>query len=218
MSKKTAKYILIFLGLIIFLAAYVFVYVDYTDRTDALNKETATLNSRLDQLSAYHAQIPAYEKGIEENKAFIAAALDRYYSVETPEDFIMFATDMENALGAKITMLSFNQPELFYGVTGVKDTDDYTVPAATAALTSYKLSSAMNGIMDYSQMKAALDYINAQRDVTKLNSLNMSFDSSTGLILCGFAIDKYYITGRDIQEHQAVIPSTELGKNALMGS
>jgi len=218
MTKNTVKYIMIFLGLIIFLAAYVLVYVDYTDKTDALNKEIKVLNDRLDQLGAYHEQIPDYEKSIEENKAFITEALGKYYSAETPEDFIMLAVDMENTLGVDISMLSFSQPEPVYTMTAVTETTDYTLPAETETLTGCRLASSLDGTMNYDQMKAALDFLGAQRDVTKLDSLNMNYDSSTGLILGSFAIDKYFITGRDIGEHQAAVPFVELGKDVLIGS
>ena len=209
---------MIFLGLIIFLAAYVLVYMEYTDKTDALNKEIKALNDRLGQLGEYHERIPGYEKSIEENKAFAGEVLRKYYSAETPEDFIMLAVDMENTLGTDISMLSFSQPEPVYDLTAVAETADYTLPAETVTLTAFKLSSTLDGTMDYGQMKAALDFLGAQRDVTKLDSLNMNFDSSTGLILGSFAVDKYYITGRDIPEHQAAIPFVELGKDILIGS
>lgn len=216
-TKSAAKYIMIFLGLIIFLAAYILVYADYTDKTDVLSKEIKALNDRLGQLGAHHGNIPAYEKSIEENKTFISGVLSRYYSAETPEDFIMLAVDMENTLGVDISALSFTQPEPVFNLTGVTETADYTVPAETMTLKAFKLSSTLDGTMDYVQMKAALDFLSAQRDMTKLDSLNMNFDSSTGLILGSFIVDKYYITGRDIPEHRAAIPFVELGKDILIG-
>ncbi len=218
LTKKTVKYILSFLGILIFLAAYILVYTDYTAKTDVLNEEIAELSSRYEELSARHAQIPAYEKSIEENKVFIDKTLSKYYSAETPEDFIMFATDMENTLGVKITGLSFAQPIPVSSVSALKDTGDYTEPPQKITLTGLKLTSTIDGTMNYSQMKSALDFIYAQPDVTKLDSMNLNYDSSTGLILSNFVLDKYYITGRDIQEHQASVNYTNLGKSVLIGN
>ncbi|NLA85781.1 MAG: hypothetical protein GX847_00550 [Clostridiales bacterium] len=218
LTKKTVKYILSFLGILIFLGAYLFVYTDYTEKTDALNEEIAELNSRYEELSAHHAQIPAYENSIEENKVFIDKTLSKYYSAETPEDFIMFATDMENTLGVKITGLSFAQPVIVSSVSALQDTGDYTEPPQSVTLTGFKLSSTIDGTMNYGQMKSALDFIYAQPDVTKLDSINLNYDSSTGLILSNFVLDKYYITGRDIQEHQAAVNYTNLGKSVLIGN
>ena len=48
--------------------------------------------------------------------------LSRYYSAETPEDFIMLAVDMENTLGVDISALSFSQPEPLLTLTGVTET------------------------------------------------------------------------------------------------
>jgi hypothetical protein len=101
---------------------------------------------------------------------------------------------------------------------GVKDSGDYTATAEPVTLTGYKISSTMDGTMNYSQMKAALDFIYDQPDVTKLDSLNLNYDSSTGLIFGSFVLDKYYITGRDIEAHQAAVPYTDIGKSVLIGS
>jgi hypothetical protein len=108
MTKNAVKYALMFLGILILLIAYLFVYTDYTDKTEALGKEIATLNDRLSQLSGYHEKENAYKSSIEENKASINEMLGRYYSNETPEDFIMFATDMEATLDVDITAMSFS--------------------------------------------------------------------------------------------------------------
>lgn len=212
------KYILAFLGIFIFLAGYFLVYMDYSDKTDALNTEITVLNTRLDQLAAYNENISTYKTSIEENKLIIKETLAKYYSVVTPEDFIMFATELEDTKKLDINALSFTQPALIYNILGVKDTEDYIVPAETTTLMSYKISSTMDGSMNYGQMKQALDFIYSQKDVTTLDSLSLNYDSSTGLILGNFVIDKYFITGRDIQEHQAVVPYTDFGKSTLIGS
>lgn len=218
MSKKTVKYMLMVLGLIIFLAGYFLVFIDYSDKTDALDTEIAALNTRLDQLNGYNAKAEEYIRSIDENKAIVSDALGKYYSDETPEDFIMLATALEDTLGADISTLSFTQPATIYSITGVKPSDDYKVPAEPVTLKAFKISSTLDGTMNYLQMKRALDFINAQPDVTKLDNLNLNYDSATGLILGSFTIDKYYITGRDIQAHQAVVPYNDIGKSVLIGS
>ncbi len=218
MSKRTVKYILMLLGMIILLAVYFLVYTEITAKTDALNSEISTLNNRLDQLNSHNEKVPSYKSAIEENRVIINDTLSRYYSANTPEDFIMFATDLEETVKITISTLSFSEPELIYSMMGVKETSDYTVPAEPLRLDGYKVSSVMDGSMNYEQMKTTLEFIYSQPDVTTLDSLNFNYDSSTGLILGSFAIDKYFITGRDIQEHQAVVPYTDFGKSVLVGS
>lgn len=218
MSKNTVKYVLMVLGIMILLATYILVFTDYSDKTDALNTEIAALNNRLDQLGGYNANSSAYKNSIEENKLSINDTLGKYYSIDTPEDFIMFATALEDTYDLDINGLSFTEPAPVYSIMGIKDTNDYTIPLEAMPLTGYKISSTIDGLMNYSQMKSALDFVYSQKDVTTLDSLNMNFDSSTGLILGSFVINKYYITGRDIQEHQAVVPYTDIGKSILIGS
>lgn len=218
MSKKSVKYVLIIIGLLIFLATYFLVFIDFSDKTDALNTEITALNQKLDQVNGYFAEIATYKSSIEEDKLAVNSTLSKYNSVDTPEDFIMFAIDLEDKKELDVNALSFTKPTPIYTIMAVKDTDDYTVPLEPTLLTGYKVSSTMSSSMNYDQMKAALDFIYSQKTVTVLDSLSINFDSATGLILGNMIIDKYFVTGRDIQAHQAVVPYTDIGKSVLIGS
>lgn len=217
-SKSKAKYLLMVLGLLIFLMCYFLIFINYSDKTDALTTEMVTLKARLDVLKGYEAEIQKYETQIEEDKATIKETLSKYYSVETPEDFIMLAINMENEIDRPVVTLSFTEPETVYSIKAVTDTSDYTLAPELITLTSKQLSSTITSSMDYNEMKLALDYIAAQQDMTKLDSLNISYDASTGLISSSFVISKYFITGRADVNHQANVPYTELGKGVLIGS
>jgi hypothetical protein len=217
-SKSTAKYLLMFLGVLIFLAGYFLVYMDFSNKTDALTAETKTLQDRFDLLSGYEGGLQKYKDAIDQDKTEIGETLGKYTSAERPEDFIMLATELENNIGLTVTSMSFTDPVQVYSITGIGELKDYSAPSAPLELTSCMLSSTIGTTMSYSQMKQALDYIGRQKDVTKLNSLNINYDSTTGLITGSFAVDKYYITGRDIEDHQLNIPYTNIGKDVLMGS
>jgi hypothetical protein len=219
MTKGITKYLLLFIGLVVFLASYFLVYMNLTEKTDAINTEKAALEARLDILEGYYAKLPEYREGIEDNREKINIMLSRYYNVEQPEDFIMFATAMENEIGVGVTTLAFADPEPIAEIAGVKESeaDDEKVPAEPLLLTAFGISSDMTGTMNYAQMKKALEFIYNQKDATTLDSLNVSFDSSTGLLLGNFTINKYFITGRDNVNHQAEIPFGDVGNSLLMG-
>lgn len=218
LSKKTIKYALMFVGLLIFLACYFLVYMDYSTKTDALNTDISGLNKRLDTLSGYNSDLPKYKSSIEENKAAISDTLGKYYSAERPEDFIVLATDMEKNIGLTVGGLSFTDPVVIYGIAGVTDAKNVGDPVKPLKLTSFMVSSTITASMKYAQMKQALDYISSLKDVTKLDSLDLTLDVTTGLITGGFVLDKYYITGRDIPDHQTGVNYTNIGKSTLMGS
>jgi len=225
LSKNTVKYILMLFGLVIFLAGYFLVYMDFSEKTDAVNAEIVNLNQKLTVLNGYKAELEKYRAGIEEHKASVCDILSRYYSDEQPEDFLMLAVAMENEItpgtgGAPLTVnsLTFTEPALVYAIRGILDGETAEDPVVPLELKCYMLSSTLNATMKYDQMKKALDFIGRQKDVTKLNRLDLSYDSATGYINGVFVLDKYYITGRDIPAHQAVIPYTDFGKSVLMGS
>lgn len=217
MSKSTVKYILMFLGVLIFLACYLLIYMDYTTKTDNVNSEIKGLNERLTTLKGYDADMTRLTEGISQDKTEISIYLDKYYSSERPEDFIILSTDLEDNVGLGVTGLTFAEPAAIYAIAGVGDGKDDRTPVVPLELLCFRISSTITASMDYEQMKQALDYIAELKDVTKLNSLDITFDSSSGLITGALSLDKYYITGRDIPEHQTDIPFTELGKDILMG-
>lgn len=225
LSKNTVKYILMLLGFVIFLAGYFLVYMDFTEKTDAATAAIEELNQRLAVLNGYKAELDKYKAGIEEKKASVNDILGRYYSDEQPEDFLMLAVAMENEItpgagGAPfaVNSMTFAEPVLVCSINGIEDGETADDPVAPRELKCYMLSSKLNATMKYDQMKQALDFIGRQKDVTKLNRLDLNYDSSTGYINGAFVLDKYYITGRDIPAHQAVIPYTDFGKSVLMGS
>jgi hypothetical protein len=131
----------------------------------------------------------------------------------------MFATVMENEVGVAVTALSFTQPELITEIAGVRDSEDENenAPVLPVTLSAYWISSEMTGTMTYDQMKKSLEFIYKQMDATTLDSLNVSFDSSTGELLGNFTVNKYFITGRDNVNHILDIPFGDLGNSMLMG-
>lgn len=217
MSKTAAKIMLVALGLIIFLACYMFVYMDFSAKTDAVTKEVGELQTKVSTLSAYSAAMKKNSGAIETMRTDMNTALTRYYTSEKPEDFILLANDMETKLGLSVDTISFTTPKPFYLLSGVKDGKTPKDPVTPLQLTCYNVSSTMGAKMKYSQMKQALDFIKEQKDVTRLQSLVLNYEATTGDITGTFVIDKFYITGRDLPDHNPSIPYNTLGKSTLMG-
>lgn len=218
MKKIFVQYILIFFGILIFMCGYFLVYLNYVSNTEALNAEIATLSDELDVLEGYEAQLEQYKAEIEKDQLDIDTQLKKYTSLQTPEDFIMLATEFENSIGFIISNMSFSEPEALLEIAGVADTTDMTEPTQSMPLISYRMSTMMEGELSYNQIKELLAYITKQHDITTLDNLELSYDGTTGLIHSSFILDKYYITGRDIEDHKVNVPYSALGKDVLMGT
>jgi hypothetical protein len=216
-SKRDIKLIMIVLGAAILIACYYLVILNYQDQTEALESEIKTLGERLDVLEGHYERIPEYENAIAEDKAVIREALGHYFNDERPEDFIMFATALENELGLYVSTISFSEPVPVYDISGVADTEDYTVPAEAKSISTYMVSSTIEATMSYGEMKNALDFIYSQKDVTTLESLSLDYNSTTGEIDGSFVVNKYYITGADDTYRETIIPHIEIGGSGLFG-
>ncbi|MEL4106311.1 hypothetical protein AAFA46_05645 [Oscillospiraceae bacterium WX1] len=216
--KKTVKLLLICAGVLLLLASYFFVYLNFSGKTEELNAENDTLKKQLNTLNGYNSQQAVLKTKLDNDKADVDALLSHYYSMEQPEDFIMLASNMDNYLGVKVTALSFDEPAVVTKLAGVADTTYNTLPVTKKELTAYVLSSTVSASMNYSQLKNLLKSIYMQKDKTTLDSLTLNFDSSSGLILGTLKLNKYYITGRGIDDHKIDIPYNNIGKSVLMGS
>ena len=82
MNKTTVKFLLMLVGLVIFLTAYFLVYMDFTEQTEALEAESKTLSEQLSTLEGYYTQLDDYEAGIEGSKTEITDKLSGYYSMK----------------------------------------------------------------------------------------------------------------------------------------
>jgi hypothetical protein len=217
MKKKTVKYLLMFIGLAIFLGPIsCFIWTIRIEPTSFKN-EIVTLSDKLTLLEGYNANLAEYQTGIDTGKVKTAEVLARYYSVETPEDFIMMATDMENELDISVSSLTFEDPAFVTDVKASEDMTDYTAAVNSRTLSAYALTSTIDAAMTYAELKKVLGYIGSQSDVTSLQTLDLSYDDLTGLILSTMTVSKYYVTGRDMEDHQPNVSYTDIGNDALIG-
>ena len=77
-SKRDAKLLLILLGIIILLVAYLAVYNPYTTRTEAVEAETAALQPQLQELQGYYQNIDSYYAGIDSAAETVEDELRHY--------------------------------------------------------------------------------------------------------------------------------------------
>ena len=78
LSKRDTNLLLVLVGLIVFLGAYLGIANRYNARAEELQVQIAELAPRLEELRAHSANLPVYEAGIEQSIANVEAELSRY--------------------------------------------------------------------------------------------------------------------------------------------
>lgn len=82
-------------GLLVLVVIYVFVYMDYTQKTDELNASNDTLQSEIDELQVYADNIETYRSEINEIKTAIEDIVAEYPADAREEDVIMLAVQVQ---------------------------------------------------------------------------------------------------------------------------
>lgn len=214
-SKRDANLLLILLGILLFVAGYFTVYLPYQNKTEELQAEIAALQPTLSELKGYEEKLDSYKAGIDEMEGKIAAEMARFPSDVRPEDFVVYAIELEEKIGLDVTSLDFAEPALISQFDGIKkDGSAYTV----TPLTAYRYAATAKCSLSYEELKDLIRYINDTPLCTKLNNLSVSFDAESGELIGSVALDKYFVSSGSDPYVPTRVPSVRLGTGNLFGT
>ena len=111
-------------GLLILVMVYVFVYLDFTQRTEELVKSNTELTATVRELEDYNTNMEAYKIEIEEIKAEINEIMEQYPADAREEDVIMLAVELQERNVIDFDAINMEAKE------GVYTVEPYLVTAA----------------------------------------------------------------------------------------
>ena len=111
-------------GILVLVVVYVFVYLDFTQRTEELEKSNSELRATVRELEEYNTNMESYKIEIEEIKAEINAILDEYPADAREEDAIMLAVELQERNTIDFDAINMEEKE------GVYTVEPYLVTAA----------------------------------------------------------------------------------------
>lgn len=209
LSKRDTNLLLVLVGLIVFLGAYLGIANRYNARAEELQVQIAELAPRLEELRAHSANLPVYEAGIEQSIANVEAELSRYPTDVRTEDLLMYAIELRDQVGLGIDSVSFLPMEVVSRFQIVRENaqgEDEFVPMA-AMKTGFSTSCDMN----YQQLKALINYLYATEYCTTLERLTVVYNSETGGLAGSADIAKYFVSSKDYQYVPTEVPDVALG-------
>ena len=205
LSKKDVNVLLIFLGIVIALLSFFFVARRFTGMKEQLEMDNMMLQSRLMELQDYELNLPDYNMSIKEASATITGERKKYKEEVRIEDLIMFAVELENTTGVEIDSVSFQPPVLLTEFDAPNDEGVQTHYYA------YSISMTMGTRFGYTPMKDALKKIQTASDRTVLDTLALSYDSSTGGLVGNMVTSKIFITDGSYVYVPTEVPAGLLG-------
>ena len=127
----------------------------------------------------------------------------------------MFANDQAVTLGLDLTNVNVTPAELVSQFSvPEKNGDAYTLVPVAALRTGLEIQCGL----DYSQLKKLLNAIYAQKQRTIVNSVDVSYNSTTGALTATVSIEKFLIAGKDYIYEKTNIPGIEQGTDDPFGT
>ena len=205
LPTKTKNIILLILGIVIFIAAYMLGFQKIQEKTAAVQEEVNTQAAYVNELKNYYNNIQTYEKGIEEAKDDIEANVVKFPAGINTEDMLMYVKILNETIGGNFQNISFEDSSFLGEFSCVINEKSVTVqPMHTGA--------SFQTYMTYAQVKETLKYIYEQTpELTILNSVSLNYNAENAFLDCKFDISKFYITYDGSEYVPVPVPDVELG-------
>ena len=214
-SKHDANLLLILLGVIIFVGGYFAVYNPTTGKTEAVETEISALQPTLTELRDHQAKLGTYEAGIAEFRDVIAGEMALYPSAVRPEDFIMYAIELEEKTGLDVTNIGFEEPVMLAQFDSIREEGSQQI---VTPLTAFEYGVTMNCSLSYEELKDLIKHIDDTALSTKLDTVSVSFDSENGGLVGSATVDKYYITSGSEPYVPTQVPDVSLGTEDIFAT
>ncbi len=111
-------------GVLALVVVYVFVYLDYTQRTEELEKSNDDLRAVVSELEEYNTNMEAYKIEIDEIEAEIESIMDEYPADAREEDALMLAVELGERNLIDFDAINMEEKESVYTI------EPYLVQAA----------------------------------------------------------------------------------------
>lgn len=192
-TKKTFLGV-VAVGICVLVILYVFVYMDYNEKTQTVKASNSSIRSSIEQLQVYYDNIGQYQEAIEDMEEQIIDSLEAYPADAREEDVIMLAVNLQEENDIKYSSVSLGTAETLYeipeSIITPLEMDGYNTDlkfvkrsASYVNTTDYSnLKSVIKGIFD-SPNRIGIDsisYAKNDSDSTLEGSISLSFYSASG--------------------------------------
>lgn len=174
-STRDKKILLMFLGVLLLVLSYFFVYQGQMEEASVIESENVTLQTRLNELLEMAKNKEFYEQETREMQTKILEYCEAFPADVRPEDGIVLAQSMENVMDMKISNVGLGEKEFISSLDGKTDEEraeefEQTLMEQGASVTQEQISeiedtqdiSREDAILQQSKeivSDAAMDYI-----------------------------------------------------------
>lgn len=183
-------------GVLVLVVVYVFVYLDFTQRTEELEKSNTELAAVVRELEEYNTNMEAYKVEIEEIKAEVNAILDEYPADVREEDAIMLAVELGERNTIDFDAINMEEKESVYTV------EPYLVTAAAMegldeSLVFTQKHAVYVNQTTYTELKSVIQQIYESNNRIGIDNIVYTKNEEYGILEGNIDIYFYSLAGTD---------------------
>ena len=216
-SKKDIGLLLGCFGVLLAVMSYSLVFTPFTDKASALKSELASLQ----QLEAKYVDMEQnqdyYQQEIvrltEENQEII----DEFPAGIEPENEIMYVVELEKNVKIDIPSISYGTatPVLGSGEL-VEEAEEGDI--LSEGIQAYVIPMNVSYTSSYKGLKEAITYTKNHSNRMYIDTVSVSYDSSSGDVSGSMTFNLYYMTGTDKVYQGLTLPDISTGVDNIFGS
>ena len=214
LSNRDKKIILIIVIALIVALPYLFVIKPTNENKAAVESEIADLQTRYDELKVLNDQRKTFEDGIVNMNKEMDEVMLGYAEDIKKENTIMFLRGIELNTPLFMKTVSFAGTVVTPLNPGTVDTEGNVVGKSDGL----KSQVAISYVGSYEAVKQVLAYVAGLDDRMVISSIDIVYDSNTGLHTGNMILDQYAITGDGRELEAAQVPAMPHGNESIFGT
>lgn len=218
-KRNEIMFLIAFLGVFAAVAVYLWVYVPVNEKTEALEAENRQHATHVAELEEWEKQLDYFR---EETTRMIVEVNDvfaHFPSDAETADVIMYAVELEeqNAY-TYISNIGISQPQLVYEAKPTTVKLNSTMEEGERTYRLYQQQISYTQEFSYKGMKQYVNSIVGDADRKSIESINMAYDSTTGILVGSTSMNLYTLKGTDQEYQETYIPSMSIGTENIFGT
>jgi cell division protein FtsB len=168
-------------GILLLVILYAFVFLDYSQKTDALTASNQALSLQVQQLQEYSDNMAQYQSQINDMKTEIDDILEEYPAGAKEEDVIMLAVEMQKSNQIGYSSINMDETEELYSIpydevsgVGIEGLDSNLIFAGKRA--TYGVTTT------YSDLKSVIAEIFASDNRIGINDIVLAKNEEDGTL------------------------------------
>ncbi len=181
--------------------AYVFVYLDFTQRTEEVETSNEALKKELEELEVYYNNINKYKADIEDYRVAISDIMAAYPAGAKEEDILMLAVQLQQHNNIAYSNINMEESEVVYSIPK-EQIEPAGIEGLNNTLSFMQKHATYVNITDYDNLKSCIEDVYASKNRIGIDNITYTKNEEDGTLDGNISLYFYSAAGTD-KEYEA---------------